>query len=80
MVAHLDNIPEVIEAHSTTGPGDLHCRIAARTNEHLQDVLNQILEVSGIDRTGTQIALTEQIRFRLLPLVGQLLRPRFRNR
>ncbi len=73
VVEHLANIPEVIEAHTTTGPGDLHCRVVARTNEHLQQVLNRILEVSGIERTSTHIALTEQVGFRVLPLVGQLL-------
>jgi DNA-binding Lrp family transcriptional regulator len=73
VVNHLAEVPEVIEAHSTTGPGDLHCRVVARTNEHLQTVLNRILDVSGIVRTSTQIALTEQIGFRVLPLVGQLI-------
>lgn len=75
VVAHLESIPEVIETHSTTGPGDLHCRVVARTNEHLQDVLSAILEVCGINRTSTQIALTEQIPFRVLPLIGQLIEP-----
>jgi len=73
VVDHLANIPEVIEAHSTTGPGDLHCRMVARTNEHLQQVLNEVLEVAGIVRTSTQIALTEQIGSRVLPLVRQLI-------
>jgi DNA-binding Lrp family transcriptional regulator len=73
VVDHLADIPEVIEAHSTTGPGDLHCRIVARTNEHLQNVINRVLEVNGIVRTSTQIALTEQIGFRVLPLVAQLI-------
>jgi DNA-binding Lrp family transcriptional regulator len=73
VVEHLVNIPEVIEAHTTTGPGDLHCRVVARTNEHLQEVLNRVLEVSGIERTSTHIALTEQVGFRVLPLVAQLL-------
>jgi len=36
-------------------------------------VLNEILEVSGIMRTATQIALTEQIPLKTLPLVAQLL-------
>src|SRR5262245_60795696 len=35
VVQHLASIPEVLEAHATTGPGDLHLRIVARTNEHL---------------------------------------------
>ncbi len=70
VVAHLETIPEVIEAHTTTGPGDLHCRVVAQSNEHLQDVLSKVLSVSGIRRTSTQIALTGQIRSRVLPLVG----------
>jgi DNA-binding Lrp family transcriptional regulator len=70
VVSHLEAIPEVIEAHSTTGPGDLHCRVVAQSNEHLQDVLSNVLAVAGIRRTSTQIALTDQIKFRVLPLVG----------
>ncbi len=73
VIDHLRNIPEVTEAHSITGPGDLHCRLVARTNEHLQSVLNAVLDVSGIMRTSTQIALTEQIRMRTLPIVEQLI-------
>lgn len=72
VIEHLRNIPEVLEVHSTTGPGDLHCRVVARTNEHLQQVLGLVLEVSGIVRTATQIALTEQIRMRTLPIIEQL--------
>lgn len=69
VVAHLEAIPEVLEAHATTGPGDLHCRIVARTNEHLHEVITRVLEVQGIDRTETHVALSEQIGMRLLPLV-----------
>jgi DNA-binding Lrp family transcriptional regulator len=67
---HLAAIPEVLEVHSVTGPGDLHCRVVARTNDHLQDVIGRVLEFPGIGRTTTQIALTEQLRLRVLPLVG----------
>ncbi|MCU1448421.1 MAG: transcriptional regulator, AsnC family [Acidimicrobiales bacterium] len=70
VVEHLRAIPEVLEAHATSGPGDLHCRVVARTNEHLQSVINRILEVRGIDRTSTVIALSTQIPFRTLPLVA----------
>ena len=72
VISHLRDVPEVIEAHTMSGPGDLHCRVVARTNQHLQQVLNRILEVTGIERTATHIALTEQICFRVLPLVAQL--------
>src|SRR5688500_12111785 len=61
VVEHLAGIPEVLEVHATTGPGDLHARVVARTNQHLQTVIGAILEVDGISRTTTQIALTEQL-------------------
>ena len=48
---------------------DLLCRIVARSNDHLQEVLNRVLEVQGINRTQTVIALTEQIPYRVTPLV-----------
>jgi DNA-binding Lrp family transcriptional regulator len=71
VVEHLASIPEVLEVHATTGPGDLHARVVAQTNEHLQHVIGAILKVQGINRTTTQIALSEQLPLRLLPLVDQ---------
>lgn len=70
VVAHLRDIPEVLEAHSISGAGDLHCRLVARTNAHLQEVINRVLEVQGIARTSTVIALSPQIPYRVLPLVA----------
>jgi DNA-binding Lrp family transcriptional regulator len=80
VVDHLREIPEVLEAHATTGPDDLLCRVVARSNDHLQQVLNRILEVQGISRTTTVIALTEQIPYRLTPLVDAASPPRSRRR
>ena len=71
VVEHLAGIPEVLEVHATTGPGDLHARVVARTNEHLQHVIGAILTVDGISRTTTQIALSEQLPLRILPLVDR---------
>lgn len=65
----LEAIPEVIEAHGTTGPLDLLCRIAARDNEDLQDILNRILSSPAIRRTTSYIAMSRQIEFRTQPLV-----------
>ncbi len=70
VVSHIDAIPEVLEVHAITGPGDLHCRVVAHTNDHLQTIINRILEVQGIVRTSTVIALTTQVPYRSLPLVG----------
>ena len=44
-------IPEVVEAYMTTGPSDLLCRVVARDNDHLGQVINRILEIPGINRT-----------------------------
>lgn len=69
VIEHLRAIPEVLEAHSTTGQADLLVRVCARTNDHLQEVLHRMLEVQGIARTTTVIALSEQLTARALPLV-----------
>ena len=73
VVQHLEGIAEVLEVHATTGPGDLHARVVARTNEDLQHVIGEILEVDGISRTTTQIALSSQLPMRVLPLIEQAL-------
>jgi DNA-binding Lrp family transcriptional regulator len=67
---HLARIPEVLEAHTVTGPGDLWCRVVARSNADLQRVLDTVVSHPGIERSATMISLTRQIDHRVLPLVG----------
>jgi DNA-binding Lrp family transcriptional regulator len=67
--AHLESIPEVIEAHTVTGPADLWCRVVARSNADLQQVLDRVLAHPGIERSATMITLATQIEPRLFPLV-----------
>lgn len=69
VIDHLREIAEVLEVHGISGAGDLHCRVAARNNRDLQRVINRMLEVQGINRSTTVIALSEQIGYRVLPLV-----------
>jgi DNA-binding Lrp family transcriptional regulator len=69
VVDHLRQIPEVLDAYATTGPSDLHCRLVARSNDHLHQIVTRILEVRGITRTTTVIALSQQIGYRVMPLV-----------
>ena len=66
---HLADIPEVLEAHTITGSGDVLCRIVARSNADLQRVIDQIVGYEGIVRASTFIALAELIRYRTMPLV-----------
>jgi len=66
--AHLGQIPEVLEAFTITGVGDMWCRVVARSNADLQRVIDQVLSDGAIERSTTVIALAEQIPRRLLPL------------
>ncbi len=72
VVAGLAAIDEVLEVHSVTGPGDLHLRVVARSNEHLYDVLQRILELPGITRTQTQLALRTAVDRTVADLVAAL--------
>jgi DNA-binding Lrp family transcriptional regulator len=62
-------IAEVLEAHTITGQGDMLCRVVARDNADLQRVIDAIVDVPGVMRTSTVIALAAPIGHRTLPLV-----------
>ncbi len=70
VVEHLSAIPEVLEAHTITGSGDLVLRIVARDNADLQRVLDTILDDRHVTRANTVIALAERIAYRTGPLVA----------
>lgn len=65
---HLTAIPEVLEAYTITGAGDMWCRVVARSNTDLQRVIDAVLAGDGIVRSSTVIALAAQVPFRVLPL------------
>ena len=67
--AHLAQIPEVLEACTITGAGDMWCRLVARSNTDLQRVIDAVLSDAGIVRSSTVIALATQIPYRVLPLM-----------
>jgi DNA-binding Lrp family transcriptional regulator len=62
-------IPEVLEVHTITGGGDMLCRVVARSNADLQRVIDLIVDVQGVVRTESVIALDTPVRYRTLPLV-----------
>lgn len=70
VVGPLAEIPEVLEVHSIAGRGDLLVRIVARSNEHLMEIVERMLQSPDIARAETLIALAEQVPFRLDPLVN----------
>ncbi len=63
VVKYLEAIPEIIECHFTTGPYTMLCKLYARDNEHLMDLLNNKIQgIEGVVSTETLISLEESIK------------------
>ena len=69
VVEHLARIPEVLEAHTITGSGDLLIRAVARDNADLQRVIDLVVDDSHVIRASTAISLATRIDYRTAPLV-----------
>jgi len=69
VVAQLATIPNILEVHVVTGTGDLLCRIAARSNEHLHDLLQTIVSMPKVERADSQLALSSPVQRSLADLV-----------
>lgn len=69
--AALEAIPELLEAHIVTGPGDVWCRIVGRDHEHIQQVIDQTLAIPGVRRSSTVITLSTVVPHRVQPLADR---------
>ena len=67
--AVLDSMPEVLEAHTVAGRGDVIVRLIARSNDHLMELIEQIVGSPHIARAETMIALAEQVPYRPLSVI-----------
>ena len=65
----LERIPGVLEAHATTGSGDVLCRVAAADHEALQQTLLAIDRSGSVRRSTSVIALSCLVPWRTLPLL-----------
>jgi DNA-binding Lrp family transcriptional regulator len=72
LTGHLVGIPEVLEAHTITGSGDVLLRIVARSNADLQRVIDEIVRAEGINRSSSVIALETQVPYRVDPLLDRV--------
>lgn len=62
VVAALENIPEVVECHFTTGPYSMLMKVFARDNQHLMELLNdRIQHIKGVTETETLISLEQSM-------------------
>jgi len=58
----LENIPEIVDAHYTTGLYNIFAKIVCRDTNHLREVLHdKIQKIGGIQRTETFISLQQSI-------------------
>jgi DNA-binding Lrp family transcriptional regulator len=65
-------INEVCEVHATTGQGDLFVRMVARSNADLQRVIDKMVDVPGVERLSTSIALSTPVPPRVRPLLERI--------
>lgn len=70
VTAAMAAIPAVVEAYATTGPGDVHCRLAATSHEDLQQVLIQVSQIPGVARSTSVVALTMLVAHRAVELLA----------
>ncbi len=62
VVANLEDIPEVVECHFTTGPYSMLMKVFARDNQHLMELLNdRIQHIKGVTETETLISLEQSM-------------------
>ncbi|KUH67485.1 AsnC family transcriptional regulator [Mycolicibacterium novocastrense] len=68
----LATIPQILEADSIAGEGDLLCHVVARNNNDLETVIQHILATPGVIRSRTEVVLNKRIKPRVLPLLDLL--------
>jgi hypothetical protein len=59
----------VLEAHATTGRGDVLCRVAASSHEALQRTLVRLDRSSCVVRSTSVVVLSRLVPLRALPLL-----------
>ena len=63
VIREIDQIPEIVEAHYTTGEYSIFAKLICCNTEHLRVVINdKIQAINGIIRTETIISLSESIK------------------
>lgn len=72
VVEQLATLANVLEVLATTGSADLIVRIAARTHEEAQHLLQQLLALPGVVRTRTLVILSTPVTHRVQPLLDHV--------
>ncbi|MDE7135847.1 MAG: Lrp/AsnC ligand binding domain-containing protein [Muribaculaceae bacterium] len=67
VIHELEQIPEVVECHFTTGQYDIFVKLHARNNDHLLHLIHEKLQNLGLSRTESLISFKEVFK-RPLPI------------
>lgn len=67
----LAGLPQVVEAHATTGDADVLVKVLARDTADLYRTTAALLALPGVERSSTTISLAELLPTRLGPLLAQ---------
>lgn len=71
VVQELEEIPEVVECHYTTGPYSMLIKVYAQDNQHLMELLNdRIQHIPGVTETETLISLEQSMNRQINIPVG----------
>src|SRR3712207_4658142 len=65
----LEAIPGVLEAHATTGSGDVLCRVAGGSREALQQIIVDLTRSTSVVRSTRVVALSELVPWRPRPVL-----------
>jgi DNA-binding Lrp family transcriptional regulator len=69
LAADLEALPEVLEAHVTTGTYDVVCKVGASSHQHLQETLLQLTRLAAVRRSTSVVILSELVAPRVMPLL-----------
>ena len=69
--AALCAVPEVVEAHATTGQADLLLKVVARDTADLHRLTGVLVDVPGVVRLSTVVSLHEHMPLRLSALLEE---------
>jgi DNA-binding Lrp family transcriptional regulator len=71
----LERIPEVVEVHGLSGVTDLLVHIVARDADDLYRIAGQILDIDGVEKTTTGLAMRRLVDYRLTGLLERIAGP-----
>jgi DNA-binding Lrp family transcriptional regulator len=76
IVEELRRIPEVLEVNGLSGVTDLFVQTVARDADDLYRIAGKILDIDGVEKTTTALAMRRLLDYRIEPLVSRLVSTR----